>query len=282
MTYSELYQTARRILQESGNDAAVHEARCLMQELMGIDRIRLIADGGRIVPAEQEQRLIKAAERRAGGYPLQYLLGCWTFMGREFAVGEGVLIPRDDTEVAVMTCREALRDCPKARIADLCSGSGIIAVTLAGMLPQAEVTALELQEAAFGYLQKNIAMNGCTNVKALQGDLFTAHTLFADGSLDAIISNPPYIAREVLPTLQKEVQFEPAAALDGGDDGLDFYRCLASDWTAKLRKGGSMTLEIGEEQAADVMALLSAHGMGELRAVQDIQGLDRVIFGTKI
>lgn len=281
MTYAGLYQNARQTLSRAGVAPAAFEARCLLEVLLGMDRMKLISAGTQSPSAEDEQRFLRAVAKRAEGYPLQYLLGKWQFMGRDFLVGEGVLIPRDDTEVAVRTCCEALKSLSAPTVLELCAGSGIIAVTLQKMLPAVQITALELMEDAFEYLQRNLRLHACETIKALKADLFSAYDQFEDGSFDAIVSNPPYIAKGVLPTLQAEVHFEPQTALDGGEDGLDFYRCIAKDWTPKLRKGGSITLEIGEEQASAVMSLLKAEGIGALRVEKDIQGLDRVIFGTK-
>lgn len=275
MTYQELYRYTK-------DNASVSEARCLFEELLGIDRISLVEKGG-LQCSEDEKTLIeRAVKKRSEGYPLQYIIGKWSFMGNDFIVGEGVLIPRDDTEVAVSECFNAVKNIKKARMIDLCSGSGIIAVTLAKLMPDAEITALELEDRAFGFLEKNIALNKAFNVRAVKGDIFRSFSDFEDKSFDAIISNPPYIKTDEIAALQKEVGYEPVSALDGGEDGLDFYRCIAENWLSKLKNGGSITLETGEEQAEDVTRLLSEKGISGIRTVKDIQGLDRVIFGTEI
>lgn len=281
MTYNELYRAAKSRLQLSGIDDPQFEAHCMFSELLSMDRLRLVSDGDKTVPDHEVNTLLYAAEKRTSGYPLQYILGKWSFMGRDYYVGEGVLIPRDDTEVAVMTCYEAVKALPSARIIDLCSGSGIIAITLSWLLEGADITAVELSDTAFSFLERNITLNGCKNVRPVKGDIFSYYNNIDDLSLDAVISNPPYIRRDVIPALQREVQYEPMKALDGGTDGLDFYRCIAKFWMPKLRAGGTVTLEIGEEQAKDVISLLEANGIGSIMVVKDIQGLDRVIFGTK-
>ena len=241
-----------------------------------------LVEKGSLKAGKDERMLIEeAVKKRREGYPLQYIIGKWSFMGNDFIVGEGVLIPRDDTEVAVNECFSAVKNIRRAKILDLCSGSGIIAVTLAKLLPDAEITALELEDRAFGFLEKNILLNKADNVRALKGDIFRAFSCIEDKSFDAIISNPPYIKRGEISALQKEVGFEPVSALDGGEDGLDFYRCIAENWLSKLKNGGSITLEIGEEQAEDVTGLLSEKCISDIRTVKDIQGLDRVIFGTQ-
>lgn len=274
MTYQELYRYAR-------DAVSVSEARCLFEELLGIDRMALVEKGSLKAGKDERMLIEEAVKKRREGYPLQYIIAKWSFMGNDFIVGEGVLIPRDDTEVAVNECFSAVKNIRRAKILDLCSGSGIIAVTLAKLLPDAEITALELEDRAFGFLEKNILLNKADNVRALKGDIFRAFSCIEDKSFDAIISNPPYIKRGEISALQKEVGFEPVSALDGGEDGLDFYRCIAENWLSKLKNGGSITLEIGEEQAEDVTGLLSEKCISDIRTVKDIQGLDRVIFGTQ-
>ena len=274
MTYQELYRYAK-------DAVSVSEARCLFEELLKIDRISLVEKSG-LQCSEDEKTLIeRAVKKRSEGYPLQYIIGKWSFMGNDFCVGEGVLIPRDDTEVAVNECLNAVKNIRRAKIIDLCSGSGAIAVTLAKLLPDAEIVALELEDKAFCFLEKNIQLNKAVNVKAVKGDIFRSFSDFEDKSFDAVISNPPYIKTDEIKTLQKEVGYEPVSALDGGADGLDFYRCIAENWLSKLKSGGSITLETGEEQADDVTRLLSEKGISDIRTVKDIQGLDRVIFGTE-
>ena len=274
MTYQELYRYAK-------DAVSVSEARCLFEELLGIDRMALVEKGSLKAGKDERMLIEEAVKKRREGYPLQYIIGKWSFMGNDFIVGDGVLIPRDDTEVAVNECFSAVKNIRRAKILDLCSGSGIIAVTLAKLLPDAEITALELEDRAFGFLEKNILLNKADNVRALKGDIFRAFSCIEDKSFDAIISNPPYIKRGEISALQKEVGFEPVSALDGGEDGLDFYRCIAENWLSKLKNGGSITLEIGEEQAEDVTGLLSEKCISDIRTVKDIQGLDRVIFGTQ-
>lgn len=282
MTYSELYSYAKKTLEQSGTEAAIYESRCLIEAFFGLDRIRLSERGKQSPAPEKEKKFKEAVEKRANGYPLQYLIKLWSFMGRNFYVGEGVLIPRDDTEVAVRACYEAMRSMGAPRVLDLCSGSGIIAVTLGKMLPGSEIKALELENKAYRFLEKNIELNECENVKAVRGDIFKAYGDFKDGSFDVIVSNPPYVERDIIPTLQREVQYEPISALDGGIDGLDFYRCIARNWTPKLRSGGIIILEIGEGQFGEVKQLLEYNSIIDIKVLKDIQGLNRVIFGVKI
>ncbi len=282
MTIREAYSmTVKRLSAKDGDHAARSEARCLFEELFGLTRLKMYEQASRELSEEDEKKLLDAVEKRIQGVPLQYITGSWSFMGRNYLVGEGVLIPRDDTETAVVTFLERIKGRNVSRIADLCSGSGIIAITLAARLPLCSVTAIEKEEAAFAYLEKNISLNGAENVVPVRGDIFVCHKDIEDGSLDAIVSNPPYISTAELAELQTEVRFEPETALDGGEDGLDFYRCIAGKWLAKLKNGGIIVLEAGESQAEAVSSLLKSNGVDDIRVTKDIQGLDRVISGTK-
>lgn len=282
MTYQQLYRQTKNILLQAGIESPAFDASCLIRHCFGIDRQALIMRGNETAPVESISRLQSLTERRAKGEPLQYLLGLWEFMGRKFSVGPGVLIPREDTQVTVHETLRRLPPVPCPRIIDLCAGSGAIAVTLAKELPQSDVTALELSPKAFGYLKKNIRYNHAENIRTVCGDVFTAFRDFERESFDAIVSNPPYIETKEIGSLQKEISYEPKMALDGGPDGLVFYRAIIRDWTPLLRRGGIMAFEIGEGQAAPVKSLLLKHGFSDIRFLQDIAGTDRCVSALKI
>lgn len=215
--------------------------------------------------------LKKAVERRISGEPLQYILGEWEFYSLPFIVGKGVLIPRPETELLVDLALKYIKE--NSRVIDLCSGSGAIAVAVAKN-SNAKVYALEKYSQAVEYLQKNIALNKA-NVMVIQQDLFE---FTSQEKFDIIISNPPYIKSEVLPSLQKEVQHEPMSALDGGKDGLIFYRHIAS-MKSLLNKGGKIIVEIGYDQADDVTEIFKKNGL-ITETVIDLSGVQRVIIGT--
>ena len=282
MKYSELFKKAVTELSAAGNEAPEYEARELMYHFLGTDRMFLIDRAEDNVPEEKEILFMEAVEKRKTGFPLQYILGSWSFIETELSVGEGVLIPRDDTEVCVRECMELLDRTGIAApvILELCSGSGAISLALAKQYPFARITALELSEKAYGYLCRNIRGNNADeNVKPVRADVFTAYVDFPDHSFDVLISNPPYIRTDEIPTLQKEVGFEPQMALDGGSDGLDFYRCIAEKWLKKLKSGGIISLEIGEQQGRDVTGLLLHNAAENVRVIKDIAGLDRTVSG---
>ena len=200
-------------------------------------------------------------------------------MGMEFIVTPDVLIPRQDTETLVEAAIERLRGKKSPRIADICTGSGAIALALE-KFAKADVTAIELSGKAFYFLEKNIADNNST-VNAKKADVLTCCGDFADGSLDLIVSNPPYIPHRELAGLQAEVRFEPEMALDGGADGLDFYRAIVRCWSKKLKPGGAMVFELGEEQAGEVAAMMKAQGFSGIRTEQDFGGCERAIIGQR-
>lgn len=216
-----------------------------------------------------------AVEKRIAGYPLQYILGEWEFYGLPFLVGEGVLIPRPDTEILVEQALRFLKDRPAARVLELCAGSGCISVAVAKHT-DATVTAMEKFPQAFGYLQKNIALNR-VSVQAVQADLFDGF----GGTFDLILANPPYIRTEALSALSREVRQEPPSALDGGADGLRFYRAIAGIYKENLAAGGRLLLEIGYDQRADVTAILVQAGYKNIACFRDYGGNDRVLSAEK-
>lgn len=280
MTYRELRKTGIERLQKAGVDAPAFEISVLFEDLAGIPKERFPLQSEEIAPAETAEKLLSAVKRRAEGYPLQYLVGNWWFYGRKFAVGEGVLIPREETE---QLCEAALRlleheHAPK--VADLCSGTGCVGITIAKERPDAEVFAYELSEDALGYLRKNILLNEAPNVRAFRADVLLPPAEEVP-VFDLIACNPPYIRSGEIPTLQAELRAEPYLALSGGEDGLDFYRAVIRNWPEKLRSGGYLVFEMGEEEASEVTKLLEDAGFTEIKIYEDLAGFQREISAKK-
>lgn len=282
MTYNELYRQTKQSFTQAGVESPAFDAMCLLQHCFGLDRAGLILHGNTQVEQQEAARLLTLVDRRVQGEPLQYILGKWQFMDREFCVGKGVLIPREDTQVTVLQAERAVQGKPQARIMDLCAGSGIIAITLAKRLPGSRVWALELSPEAFFYLEKNISLHGAGNVTAVHGDVFKAFRDFADESFDLLVSNPPYVCTETIASLQREVLYEPFMALDGGADGLMFYRQIIEEWTPLLKHGGQIAFEVGEEQALPVKALLLQNGYTDVRFAKDIAQTDRCVSAIRV
>ena len=218
--------------------------------------------------------------RVKSGEPLQYVLGKWDFYNYEFSVGKGVLIPRPETEELVETALSSIKDKPSPVVLDLCSGSGCIGISIARERPDCSVYCVELFDEALAYLNKN-AQND-KNVKIIKADVLqNPDESILPLKADLIASNPPYIKRNEISSLQDEVQQEPISALDGGEDGLDFYRSIISKWLVLLKENGVVLFEIGEEQGEAVKALLEENGFKECAVIKDMYGNNRIVKAVK-
>lgn len=280
MTVKEAYKKCKEILAESEIEDEAFEALCLFEKVTGFDRLGIISHGDEQITDEKLNELLSLVKRRCEHEPLQYLLESWSFCGFDFCVGKGVLIPRDDTEVVVNLCVDYLKNSENKKVIDLCAGSGAISVALEKLVG-AEVTALELSNDAFKFLKKNIKLND-SKVKAIKGDVFTAYCGFEDNHFDLIVSNPPYIKTDDIHTLQAEVRQEPKLALDGGKSGYDFYEAIIKHWSAKLRHGGALAFELGENQSDYVAELMKSQGFENIRTSLDLGGVQRAIIGTML
>lgn len=278
MTVNEIYQSGLKLLENNNIENSKFEAQSLLQKAFSLDRVGFIIHKTDKADENCSHNFLKFVEKRISGEPLQYILGEWSFMGFDFKVGRGVLIPRDDTEVVVNLCIDFLKNRTDKKTVDLCSGSGAIAVAL-DKISGAKVTAVEIDETAFSYLETNVKENN-SSVKPVMADALEICETFADGELDLIVSNPPYIKSAVIETLQKEVRLEPRLALDGGEDGCDFYREIVSRWSKKLKKGGALAFELGEGQADAVKALMTEQGFSDFKISLDFGGVQRAIIGT--
>lgn len=287
MTLKEVYQAGKRRLREAELESPAFDAISLFHRVFGMDRQALAVHGAAVADEAQLKQYQALVSERAGGRPLQYILGSWPFMDLELEVGEGVLIPREETEQLVYTgARRLVQAFPGMaegkglKVADLCAGTGAVALGLAGLLPQASILALELEEAAFGYLKRNCC-RADHRVQPLRCDICCPSSAGQFGELHGILSNPPYIRSTELPALQREVRREPQSALDGGADGLRFYRCIAELWIPCLVEGGVCAVEIGEEQGGAVAALFEQAGLREVCVEKDFNGLDRIVSGIR-
>lgn len=297
--YDEVYKEGAARLKEAGIDEADLDARLLLEYVCGTDRNTLLAHGDREVTAQECGRYRDLLEKRAAHVPLQHLTGEQDFMGLTFLVNSDVLVPRQDTEVLAEEAMKHLHD--GMRILDLCTGSGCILLSLLHYSNDCEGVGTDLSPQALAVAQKNCERlrEERPDIKAsfLEGDLFAALTCGpeqetsgkngADGAsaggelFDMIVSNPPYIETGVIDTLMPEVrEHEPLMALDGGADGLAFYREIAQQAGTYLNSGGMLFFEIGCEQAEVVCGLMAEAGFREIQSVKDFAGLDRVVFGS--
>ena len=279
MTYREWMTLGMERLRAAGIEEASLDAWYLLERASGISRSRYYLVQKDPFPeeaAEKFQKLLAERERRV---PLQQILGDTEFMGLTFLVNEHVLTPRQDTELLVelalknLQCRTS-----QARVLDMCTGSGCIAVSLACLGKPASVTAVDLSEEALQVAKQNAEKNQAA-VHFIKSDLFQE---LVGETYDVIISNPPYIPSTVIPGLMPEVRdHEPHMALDGGADGLDFYRILAQVGRAYLAEGGSVFYEIGYDQGEAVSRILEACSYHEIALHKDLNGLDRVVSAEK-
>lgn len=274
MPYS--YRTLTRALASVGIDEAREEAALLLTHFAGVSPVSLMTDRDKMfdIPA-----LDAAVGKRLERYPLQYILGTWEFFGLPFTVDERCLIPRPDTECLV---ESAIRHLPAgAHIADLCTGSGCIAVAVLHARPDLTAAALELYPDTLALAKQNAEENGVAErFTPVCADLLDggAEALRALSPFDAILSNPPYIPTEVVEGLAPEVKREPHAALDGGEDGLIFYRTILRDYPPLLRAGGRIVLEIGYDQGEALLALCAEYlPNASAEIFRDLGGNDRVV-----
>lgn len=281
-TYNNLYLDARRRLKAAGIPAAQLEAREIVCYVAGKSREEFFRDLPLYVSDEVERRIEELVQRRLEGEPVAYIIGEWEFYGLSLDVSRDVLIPRMDTEVlaeqAILAAQAAGEDC---RVLDLCAGSGCVGLAVADNAHDCKVVLADLSEGALRICRQNIRRCGLNDrVTCLNADA-KLPPMPALWDFDVIACNPPYIPSEEVLTLDSSVKdYEPHLALDGGEDGLDFYRAVASKWKGALRIGGRLLFEVGMGQAPDVELILGQNGFEDVHSVRDTQGILRVVSGT--
>ena len=275
MTIKQAILEAARVLEDAGVPDPRIDAEIILSHITGLDRMSMLINGRTPLTNEQEQRFSSLLLSRAARKPLQYLLGTQAFYGLDFTVDSRVLIPRQETETLCEHGIGFLRSLnrPDVSALDLCTGSGAIAVTLKHECPFALVTAADLSTDALAVASLNAQFNR-TDVRFVQGDLWQP----LEGKVfDLILSNPPYIPTADCDSLQQEVMQEPRMALDGGTDGLDFYRRIASGAPAHLAPGGMIAVEVGIGEADEVAALFAAAGLENVQVINDLYGAARIV-----
>ena len=281
ITYNNLYLDIRQQLKRAGIDAATLEARELV--CFGTDKTReeLTRDGGLYASPELERRVRDLVARHLAGEPVAYLIGEWEFYGLPLDISKDVLIPRPDTEVLVEQAIDYLKPLGECRVLDLCAGSGCIGLAVASQVSHVRVVLGEYSDAALKICRQNIRRN------ALSGRVVPMYVNALEkpekslGEFQCIVSNPPYIPKADIEELDVSVRdYEPHLALDGGEDGLDFYRAIVDKWTDALTVGGRLYFEVGIGQADSVLRIMRAKGYGDIQVVKDPGGIPRVVFGT--
>ncbi len=281
-TYNNLFLDTRARLKKAGIESAQLEARELLCYASDKSREQLYRDMSLYASTELEKRVDELVQRRLNGEPVAYIIGEWEFYGMPMNVSNDVLIPRIDTELlaerGILRAREAGEG---ARVLDLCAGSGCVGLAVAANAPECRVVLGEWSEGALRICKQNVRRNGlnarvtCLSVNAKEAP---SASLW---DFDVIVCNPPYIPSGDIPGLDVSVKdYEPHMALDGGEDGLDFYRIIAAKWKTALRLDGTLFFEVGMGQAPDVENILTENGYEDIRTTADTQGIWRVVEGT--
>lgn len=281
-TYNNLYLDTRARLKKAGVEAAQLEARELLCYASDKSREQLYRDMPLYVSGELEKRVEALVQRRLAGEPVAYIVGEWEFYGLSLDISSDVLIPRSDTEVlaerGIMKAKAAGEGC---RVLDLCAGSGCIGLAVAAQVPQARVVLGEWSDGALKICRQNVRRNSLTaRVVPMQADAREKPEKSL-GEFQCIVSNPPYIPQADIETLDTSVKdYEPHLALDGGEDGLDFYRSISEKWKEALAPGGRLYFEVGIGQADNVLRIMRTQGFGDIQVVKDHHDIPRVVFGT--
>ena len=277
MAVRDIYLQMCSIMQQNPNSDARFEADMLIEFVLGKKRLDAMCDD---IPQETAEKLLQYAYKRKDGYPLQYMLGKWYFFDMELMVGEGVLIPRQDTETVCEAAFKVIKQTPSPVVMDLCSGSGCIALAIKKYCPEASVTAVEKSDKAYEYLCKNIEYT-TLDVKSVQADIFKLNQNLAENSVDVIVSNPPYIHPDLKGKLQTEVSHEPEMALFAEDDGLVFYRYIARNYKNVLKENGYLVFEYGFDQQTAVKNILDEEGYNIIEEIIDFGANPRGVVAQK-
>ncbi len=271
MTLGEAYSYAVKYLDELGTDETKFKALCVCCEASGVKNSEFLLHKDDVTV--NEKSLFSMLECLKNGGVLQYIIGKWSFYKYDFSVGEGVLIPRPETEKIVEYTVDAAKKKKIKVVFDLCSGSGCIGISIARELKDTVVYCVEKSEEAFKYLEEN--SKEVTNVKPVLGDIMKPETLELPEKCDIIVSNPPYIKSDEIEKLPPEVKREPRVALDGGKDGLEFYRMLALCWVKRINPGGEIIVEIDGKECEKVKKIFSQCSLQCGKIIKDIYGCNR-------
>ena len=282
-TYNDVYLSVRKALRGIGVESFTLESRiicaCAAEKTMD----EFMRDLKLYISEEYQQKVEKMLKRRLKGEPTAYIVGEWEFYGLAFDVNPSVLIPRVDTEIMVDQAINMLRyRMNSKRVLDLCTGSGCIGISVAVNVRDSNVLLVDSSDKALEVCRANIIRNkSAHHVTAVNADALKNPPPLL-GTFDMILCNPPYIPTKDIKTLDKSVaDFEPRAALDGGKDGLDFYRAVSSLWRAAIKPGGVLMFECGIDQAPRVRDIMENNGFTDIAVFKDTLKIDRVIAGTK-
>lgn len=282
-TYNNLYLDLRTELKRAGDEEATQSARELVCSAAGKTREEFVRDGSLYASPEVERAARRLVQRHLAGEPVAYLIGEWEFYGLPLDISPAVLIPRPDTEVLATKLIDAARSAGPCRILDLCAGSGCIGLAAAANLPNARVLLGELDDEALKICRQNIRRSNLTGrVTSMKLDAREKPTRSL-GEFQFLVSNPPYIPSADIGTLDASVrEHEPRLALDGGEDGLDFYRAICEKWRDALCESGMLFFEVGIGQADQVLRIMRSSGFGDIQIVKDLNNIPRVVYGMRV
>lgn len=282
MRVQQLLYKGYEILKQENIESYMLDCQLILGKVLNMDRMSIIINRELEVEEQQAEEYFRLVEDRKKRMPLKYITEKAEFMGLNFFVKEGVLIPRSDTEILVEETIKEIKEKQLAKICDVCCGSGAIGLSIAKLLEDTAVFCCDISEISEAVTKENIKrLSLADRTHFIKSDLLT-FALEADLEFDVIVSNPPYIRTEVIPTLMRDVKdYEPYIALWGGEDGLDFYRRITSQSLKVLKAGGLLAYEIGYDQSEEVELILKENGYYNVRTVKDLAGNDRVVLGIK-
>lgn len=280
-TYNDIYMDARKRFKQAGISGYSQEARILLAHVAGKKPEEFYRDIRLYTSAQYEEEAELMIERRLKGEPLAYLTGSWEFYGLPLVITKDVLIPRTDTEIVAETAIKLIRG-GTARVLDLCCGSGCLGLAIAANAQSVKIVLVDNSNAALRVSRINAALNRLSSrTSCINGDALGDPGVFL-GTFDMIVSNPPYIKTSDIAGLDSSVrEYEPVGALDGGEDGLDFYRSICKKWARLLNRGGFLVFECGIGQSGDVRAIGEANGLDYIEIVKDTLDIDRVVVFQK-
>jgi len=278
MNIGEALLKSYEILKKVKIDTYLLDSQLLLGKVLNKEKLFIILNRDFNLSQEQENEFSRLVQIRKDKMPIKYILGECEFMGMDFIVNEGVLIPRPDTEVLVEEVIKHINERGYTKICDVCSGSGAIGISIAKFIKNVNVMLYDISEEALMVAEANIKRFDLSiRVNAKSSDLLQV-PIEQSEKFDVVVSNPPYIREDVIATLMEDVKnYEPFIALSGGKDGLDFYRRITEESLQVLKKGGLLAFEIGYDQKEDVTNILSKAGYIEIECIKDLSGNDRVI-----
>ncbi|NMM61559.1 peptide chain release factor N(5)-glutamine methyltransferase [Clostridium sp. P21] len=282
LNIGQLLKFGYETLKSSGIDSYQIDCELLLGKIIKKDRLFILLNRDYKVSADDQKEYFDLIDLRKNKMPIKYILGQCEFMGVDFYIKEGVLIPRPDTEILVETALECIKGNKLKSLCDVCCGSGIIGISIAKFVEDIKVKCSDISTTAYEVTSENIKRFELKDkVEVIKSDLLD-YFIDNDEKFDIIVSNPPYIKNDVIPTLMEDVKnYEPYEALSGGQDGLDFYRKITLQSLKLLNNNGFLLFEIGYDQKSSVSSILKKNGFTDIICIKDLAGRDRVIKGKR-